>query len=224
MAMKDFPLPEDHGTTRVPNAVIAALLDDDTDKVTITLVLRTLWWLERSRDYPRSVRSSDLRADRMLASKLGPRFDDALDSAVSRGILLASDSSANGDIFLNTESSARLISNASGGMNEPVGDWDIAADGQRPADAFRAYEQNIAPLTPMIRDQVSRALQDFTDEQIVDAISIAVENESRNWSYIAAVLRKWQQGGIPHEQSQRVQPGEQRLSEGDLRRYLEQQR
>ena len=224
MATNDFPLPDDHGTTRVPNAVIAALLDGDTDKATIALVLRAMWWLERSRDYPKSVAVADLRTDRVLATKLGHGFDSALSSAVSKGVLLVSTTGDAAKIFLNTESVARLIEGASDSAQAPAGDWDAPADRLGPADAYGEYEKNIAPLTPMTRDAVSQALQDFTDEQIVDAIRIAVENETRNWSFIAAVLRKWKRGGIPHEPSIRRRPGGQRLSEGELERYLEQKR
>ena len=224
MPMNDFPLPEDHGTTRVPNAVIAALLDDDTDKATIALVLRALWWLERSRDFPKSVAVADLRTDRVLATKLGHGFDSALSSAVSKGVLLAIETGAAAKVLLNTESAARLVGDASDPAHSPAGDWDTPVDRRGPADAYREYEENIAPLTPMTRDALSQALQDFTDEQIVDAIRIAVENETRNWSFIAAVLRKWKRGGIPHEPSLRGRPGGQRLSEGELGRYLEQKR
>lgn len=224
MATNDFPLSEDHGTTRVPNAVIAALIDDDTDMATVALVLRAMWWLERSRDYPKSVAVADLRTDRVLATKLGHGFDDALSSAVTKGVLLASTTGGPAKIFLNTESAARLVQGTTDPAPAPAGDWDAPADRRGPTDAFGEYEKNIAPLTPMTRDAVSRALQDFTDEQIVDAIRIAVENETRNWSFIAAVLRKWKRGGIPHEPSLKRRPRGQRLSEGELERYLEQKR
>lgn len=221
--MTDFPLPDEHGSTSVPNAIIAALSRDETDKETVTLILRTLWWLDRSRSYPKSVRVADLRFDRILVAKLGDLFEHALDVAVSTGMFLKNGSGANEKIFLNTESAARLVAD-SDELPEPAsGGWDGHSNQQAPADAYREYEKNIAPLTPMIRESVSRALQDFTDQQIVEAIRIAVENEARNWSYVSAVLRKWNRGGVPHESSTRRESGEQRLSEGELRRYLERQ-
>lgn len=221
--MTDFPLSDEHGTTRVPNAVIATLIQDDIDKEIITLVLRVLWWLERSRDYPKSVSVSDLRSDRMLVSKLGNQFERALDATVSTGMFQKNGPGATEKIFLNTESTARLVANSDELPAPAAGGWDDHSTEQAPADAYREYEKNVAPLTPMIREAVSRALQDFTDQQIVEAIRIAVENEARNWSYVSAVLRKWNRGGMPHESSPRRESGEQRLSEGELRRYLERQ-
>ena len=222
--MTDFPLPDEHGVTRVPNAVIDTLLDGDVSRDTITFALRAMWWLDRSREYPHSVYVADLRADRTLVSELGSRFDDALDSALSRGVFVVAGSGGGERLMLNTVSAVRL---AASGQREPdaaTNGWSQRADEPGVADAYREYEANIAPLTPMIRESISNALQDFTDEQIVKAIRVAVESDSRSWSFISAVLRKWSTGGVPSNHKSRGDSRGTRLSEDELQRYLKKQR
>ncbi len=48
-----------------------------------------------------------------------------------------------------------------------------------------------------------------------DAFRIAVENNKRNWRYIKAILRRWQEKGR-HERQQ-----DRRDTEKDRRRYAE---
>ena len=222
--MSDFPLPDEHGVTRVPNAVISALLDGDVARDTINFVLRAVWWLDRSREYPRSVYVSDLRADRTLVSELGGRFDDAKDSALTRGIFVANGSGAGEKLMLNTVSAIRHAEDDKHEPDATTNGWSQPADQPSVADAYGEYEANIAPLTPMIRESISDALQDFTDEQIVSAVRIAVESDSRSWSFIAAVLRKWSTGGVPSEHQSSGDSRGSRLSEDDLQRYLKEQR
>ena len=222
--MTDFPLPDEHGVTRVPNAVISALLDGDTPRDTITFTLRAVWWLDRSRAYPRSVHISDLRSDRTLVSELGSRFDDALDSTLSRGVFVVAGSGDGERLMLNTVSAVRLTASDKREPDTAKNGWSQRAAETSIEDAYRAYEANIAPLTPMIRESISDALQDFTDEQIVSAVRIAVESDSRSWSFIAAVLRKWSTGGVPSEHKSRGDSRGSRLSEDELQRYLKEQR
>ena len=96
-----------------------------------------------------------------------------------------------------------------------------------PPDAFRAYEENIGVLSPMIRENILSALEDFTDEDITYAVRIAVENESRSWSFVAGVLRRWLRDGVPDERNDGQSRGTAdrgRVSETELRKYLEEQR
>lgn len=81
--------------------------------------------------------------------------------------------------------------------------WDgdrapqIAAD---PPNAFRAYEQNIGPLTPIIADHISRAAVEYPAGWIEDAIAEAVFYNKRNWRYISRILENWLQDGRANDQ------------------------
>jgi len=58
-------------------------------------------------------------------------------------------------------------------------------------NAFRMYEQNIGPLTPLIADQISRAVEEYPADWIEDAIAEAVTYNRRSWRYILRILENW---------------------------------
>ena len=221
-----FPLPDDHGETRIPNALLAGLLDSGTDLNTVTFALRVSWWLDRSRLSPRRVPLADLRADRTLLATMGNDIERALDETVSAAYFVIRTLKGEDVLMLNTVSVARTdgYSQSDKSETEAVDGWNTPAASAGIPDAYVAYEQNIATLTPMIRDAIAQALQDFTDEQITRAIREAVRNDARNWSYVAAILRKWNRDGIPDERHTARATGGSRIPADQLRKYLEQRR
>lgn len=62
-------------------------------------------------------------------------------------------------------------------------------------NAFRLYEQNIGPLTPLIADQIIRALEDYPHDWIEEAMSEAVAYNRRSWRYISTILDNWLASG-----------------------------
>ncbi len=62
-------------------------------------------------------------------------------------------------------------------------------------NAFRLYEENIGPLTPMLADALRDAEKTYPQGWVEDAITIAVTANVRRWNYIAAVLKRWQESG-----------------------------
>jgi DnaD/phage-associated family protein len=73
----------------------------------------------------------------------------------------------------------------------------IAAD---PPNAFRLYEQNIGPLTPLIADQITQAIRDYPADWIEDAIGEAVAYNRRSWRYIVRILENWKATGRREEE------------------------
>ncbi len=150
--------------------------------------------------------------DRTLRSALrvdgSPRAPDAriakgVELAIARGLLvrLVSVESRKRATFyyLNTpenRSSIRLME--TGQLAAPRVLWpdehppSITID--RP-NAFRLYEQNIGPLTPLIADQISRAIEEYPDDWIEDALSEAVAYNRRSWRYVTRILENWQAFG-----------------------------
>ena len=79
---------------------------------------------------------------------------------------------------------------------------------------YHLYEENIGPLTPMIADTLKEAEQNYPYTWIEEAVRIAVENNIRRWTYVEAILKRWQEGG-------RDERTDRRDSEKDRRRYVE---
>lgn len=69
---------------------------------------------------------------------------------------------------------------------------EVTAD---PPTAFFLYEQNIGPLTPLIADRITRAMDAYPQSWIEDAIEEAVTYNRRSWRYIERILETWSQQG-----------------------------
>jgi DNA replication protein len=61
---------------------------------------------------------------------------------------------------------------------------------------FKLYEDNIGPITPLIKDKLLDAEEDYPQSWIQRAFEIAVEHNARNWSYIHAILERWRINGF----------------------------
>ena len=252
--IQGFPLRDDYAATRVPNAVLGRVLANIDDADVIKLVLRAVWLLERQRGFPRFISEEQLRTDRVLVGLFGDResFDLALKCAVRFGVLARVSVNGVERLMLNTESARRASLERSEfqevGDSDDENGWDAPAVASLPANAFRAYEENIGVLSPMIRESILAALEDFSDDEITHAIKIAVGNESRSWSFVAGVLRRWLKEGVPDDREIRwpsrqsgesnepesrpfhatgrnaVRSNKPRVSEVELGRFLEHQR
>jgi DNA replication protein len=65
---------------------------------------------------------------------------------------------------------------------------------ERP-NIFVLYEQNIGLLSPMIADELKDAADHYPQDWIESAFREAVEQNKRKWSYIRAILRRWETEG-----------------------------
>jgi DnaD/phage-associated family protein len=65
---------------------------------------------------------------------------------------------------------------------------------ERP-NIFVLYEQNIGLLSPMIADELKDAGDQYPQDWIEAAFREAVEQNKRKWSYIRAILRRWEAEG-----------------------------
>ena len=231
--IKGFPLPDDFASSRVPNAVLGRVLASINDADVIKIILRAVWLLERQRGYPRYISAEDLHRDRVLVGIFdgSDEIDRGLQAALEHGVLVEISIGGQVRLMLNTESAKRatlepsLVQNVGNAVGEIEDNgWDEPARVPSVADAFQAYEENIGSLSPMIRESILNSLEDFTDEDITQAIRIAVENESRSWSFVAGVLRRWARDGIPHDRTAGAGSERERISQAELRRYLDAQR
>ena len=63
------------------------------------------------------------------------------------------------------------------------------------AAILRLYEENIGPLTPLMAECLEQAGRSYPPEWVSGAFGVALKNNARRWSYIAAVLDGWQRNG-----------------------------
>jgi len=71
---------------------------------------------------------------------------------------------------------------------------NIQIEVERP-NIFVLYEQNIGLLAPMIADELKDATDQYPQEWIEAAFREAVQQNKRKWSYIRAILRRWETEG-----------------------------
>lgn len=151
----------------------------------------------RDRPLRRAMRKSGITNDP------DERILTGLDLAVGRGTLLRFVATRGRKetfwYYLNTPVNRHTISAMErGAISPPSVVWegstppDVAAD---PPNAFRLYEQNIGPLTPLIADQITQAIRDYPAEWIEDAIGEAVAYNRRSWRYIVRILENWKATG-----------------------------
>jgi DnaD/phage-associated family protein len=60
---------------------------------------------------------------------------------------------------------------------------------------FAAYEENIGALTAIMAETLIDAENEYPESWVLDAISIAVQNEKRNWRYCETILKRWKSNG-----------------------------
>lgn len=68
--------------------------------------------------------------------------------------------------------------------------------GAQEKNIFQLYEENIGPLTPMIREMLIEAESEYQFNWIEEALKIAIQANARNWRFINAVLRNWKVNGF----------------------------
>ena len=214
------PLPEQFFTTLLPEIEEYAEL-----KVTLHL----FWLLSQKRGTPRCASERELAADAVLRRSLRRKGDPrppeerlrvGLELAVARGTLLCVKLRLDDELvswyFFNTEPSRLAVAQLQEGelpatrllkQEGPTGEAGaaiaaelIAVEMDRP-NIFTLYEQNIGLLLPMISEELKDAAEQYPEDWIVDAFREAVQQNKRNWSYIRAILRRWEtegKGGVNH--------------------------
>jgi DNA replication protein len=207
----------------VPEIFFSTVLPEIEDPIELKVTVYLFGLLFRKKGQPRCVSDRELQADpvlrRALRRKGDPRpFEEKLrqgiDLATRRGTLLRVrvrvDNQIVGWYFFNTERNRRVIERLLQGELSPVrliemegttAPESISLEIERPT-IFSLYEQNIALLVPMMAEELTEAATKYPQEWIEDAFRTAIEQNKRSWSYIRAILRRWEtegRGGLAHE-------------------------
>ena len=212
--------------TPIPGSFFTELLPEIDHLGEFKVTLYAFWRLDRKEGAFRYLRHTDFTEDNGFmqglqgdADQAGHALAEALQLCVQRGTLLAASVTLDKDpemlYFLNTPKGRAAL------QTIERGDWRPSGDPSAPLDlsldhpnVFKLYEGHIGPLTPMIADTLREAEETYPAEWIEEAIHLAVENNVRRWSYVAAILRRWQEEGR-HDRK------DGRDTEKDRRRYAE---
>jgi DnaD/phage-associated family protein len=129
------------------------------------------------------------------------RAREALDAAVTRGVLIALGAEGEQRWFVLASEANRRKARGSGfkvpGLPAPV-----PLPIERPG-IYALYEQNIGLLTPLIADRLADALLRYPEDWIADAVGEAVAYNRRSWRYIERILENWATEGRTDEANRR---------------------
>jgi DNA replication protein len=204
----------------LPEQFFTALLPEIEDSSELKVTLHLFWLLYHKRGSPRCASERELAGDPVLRRSLRQRGDprppeerlrEALERAVARGTLLRVLLRVQGErvawYFFNTERSRQAIIRLRAGTLAPVRLLELegltdGAEGwpeaqyelERP-NIFTLYEQNIGLLLPMLAEELKEAGERYPAPWIEEAFREAVQQNKRSWSYIRAILRRWETDG-----------------------------
>ena len=221
-----FPGFPEEGTTqvRIPEQFFRQILLEIKNLNELKLTLYIFWRLESMEGSFHYLRISDLMKDAHLtqsmakdADKAGRAMKLALNRAVKHGVILQADlrTDVGQDtiICLNSPRGRAAVAAIRRGEWRMTDRMDQAIEifTEHP-NIFQLYESNIGPLTPLMADALRDAEKTYQGDWIEDAFRIAVERNKRNWHYIKAILRRWQDGGRDDrkDQQDRYNPEEAR--------------
>ncbi len=210
--------------SRVPEPFFGELLPQIDDLGELKLTLYFFWRLEHMEGDFRYLRESDFRADERFMLGLAPALEQAepalresLERAVRRGTLLLVEAQQGDDVlfFLNTSKGRAAVDAIQKGEWHPQGSPQATPvlSQERPS-IYHLYEQNIGLITPLLSETLQEAEDTYPAEWIEEAFRIAVEKNIRNWRYIEAILRRWQERGYDVRKDRR-DPEEHRRQYAD---------
>ncbi|MSQ11676.1 MAG: DnaD domain protein [Dehalococcoidia bacterium] len=215
--------PNNSDATPVPNLFFSTVLQELESGAELQCALRFFYLLHRKKGWPRYVTLAELEADTaLLAALAGPkqeeegpappipsmteRLDRAVDGCVAHGILLRLTVEENGRrddlLFLNAPREQEFVGRAHRGEVVLPERPRLTAVAPPPAarpSIVDLYEKSIGlVITPRIAEELKDAEQEYPAEWVGEAFDEAVRQNKRSWAYVAAILRRWKEGGKGH--------------------------
>lgn len=211
--------------THIPNAFFQQLLPEIDHLGELKTTLYAFWRLDNMQGQFRYLQRENFRQDDDFMQGLAEpsaadaALDEALERCLKRGTFLKATLDIDGRVvdyyFINTPKGRAAVKAIADG------EWRYSGDASSPLEVgaerpsiYSLYEENIGPLTPMIAETLRDAEDTYPEKWIEQAVRIAVENNVRRWSYVDAILKRWQEGG-------RDEREDRRDTEKDRRRYVE---
>jgi len=196
----------------VPNLFFTALLPYIDDPAELVVTVYFFFAHARKKGQPRFLTYAELAADGTLAAALESLADGALrrglNAAVERGTLLRlaveHDGRAEELFFLNMPAGRRAMAAAGAGELDVGRLPSEVGGGRRPLpNIFALYEENIGTIGPLIAEELKDVEARYPREWIEAAFREAVSLNKRSWSYVAAILRRWEAEGPDYEKAGR---------------------
>jgi DNA replication protein len=211
------PLPQTFFTSILPGV-------EDIGELKLTLYLFQLLYRKRGAPRCVSDREllADRALRQALRRKGDPRAPEerlraALELAVARATLLRVRVRVDGEViswyFFNTDRSRKAVAKLLRGDLSPETLLDLEGDDgvkdaldRRAASAlmrieierpniFLLYEQNVGLLTPLVAEELREAEERYPAEWVEEAFRVAIQQNKRKWSYIRAILKRWETEG-----------------------------
>src|SRR6266568_3330222 len=203
----------------VPEVFFTVLVPEIEDSAELKVTLHLFWLFAQKKGDPRCVSGRELLADRVLMRGLKRRGDPRPpEERLRQGLEQAIDW-----YFCNTPRSRKAVADMQGAEMVPArllnpgrertgveeqNDGAISASMPMPSSEYETalvlverpnifvlYEQNIGLLSPLIADELRDAADRYPADWIESAFREAVQHNKRKWSYIRAILRRWEAEG-----------------------------
>jgi len=210
----------------IPSLFFTAVLPRIDDPAELVVTVYFFFAHARKKGQPRFLTYAELAADGSLAGALDELPEGGLrrglDAAVQRGTLLRLALEQDGEelLFLNTPEGRRAVAAAKAGRIELGRRPPESSAGREPLPTvFALYEQNIGTIGPLIADELKDAETRYPSEWIEAAFKEAVSLNKRSWSYIAAILRRWEAEGPDYEKAGRDTEGDEKRRRSLAGRY-----
>jgi DnaD/phage-associated family protein len=220
----------------IPSLFFTTLLPRIDDPAELVVTVYFFFAHARKKGQPRFLTYAELAADDSLAAALGSTAEGGLrrglNAAVERGTLLRlptgqaglaveRDGGADELFFLNTPGGRRAVAAIEAGRIKLGHIAPEVGAGREPLPSvFALYEENIGTIGPLIAEQLKDAETRYPGEWIEAALREAVGLNKRSWSYIAAILRRWEAEGPDYEKAGRDTEGDEGRGPAQRRRSL----
>jgi len=204
--------------TQLPDSFFRKLLAEIVDAAELKVTLYFLWRVQHMEGPFRALRPSDFEEQTLGLD--AEEIASGLENAVRRGSILRAENDADVFYFLNSprgRAAAKAFAN---------GDWagssiSMSAPVVERPNAFKLYEENFGPLTPMIADTLKDAEETYSEEWLAEALEVALKNNVRNLKYVEAILKRWrEQGKYEGKDRQDAGKGSERYTKSEFEEYL----
>lgn len=193
---------------KMPESFFTELVPLIDDLAELQLTLFCFWALYQKEGEFRYLRRSDFDESETLLQSLSladplaaplTTLDAALKKSIKRGSLLIAeiklDNNAEQLYFLNTVTGRRAIASIQQGKWRP-GDTHNPVEILPPRPTiYQLYEDIIGTIKGTMVDVLKDAEREFPYPWIEEAFQIAVEHNARKWSYVYAILERWDREG-----------------------------
>ncbi|MBI9044930.1 MAG: DnaD domain protein [Anaerolineaceae bacterium] len=215
--------------TPIPYQFFREIVPQIHDVIELKVALYVFWLLSLQEKEARFITNKDFLDDKVFMDSLGDHPEQVLQSALEKAtfhkILIKAkgkEDQSSEIYFLNSEKGRSLAKAIEEGKWTP--DWNNhipqSLDIERP-NIYQLYEENIGPLTPIITDMLRDAESTYKPGWIEEAIHIAVEKNVRNWRYIEAILKSWQEKGKYEKDRRDDETGSEKYLKGKYSDIIE---